>query len=203
MSSSNCCFLTCIQASWEPGKVVWYFHLFKNFPQFILTHRVKGFTIVNEADFFLEFSCFFYDPRKVDNLISGSSAFSKSILSIWKFLGHILLKPNLEDFEHYLASKWNEYNCTGIWTFSGIAFGIRMKTDLFQSCGRCWAFHVCWCIECCTLAAASFRIWKSSAGIPSPPLALFTVMLPKPTWLRTPGCLALGEWPHHHDYLGH
>ena len=83
-----------------------YFHLFKNFPQFILTHRVKGFSIVNEAevDFFLEFSCFFYDLRKVDNLISGSSAFSKSSLNIWKFLGDILLKPNLEDFEHYLAS---------------------------------------------------------------------------------------------------
>ena len=106
MSSSNCCFLTCIQASWEPGKVFLYFHLFKNFPQFILTHRVKGFSIVNEAevDFFLEFSCFFYDLRKVDNLISGSSAFSKSSLNIWTFLGHILLKPNLEDFEHYLAS---------------------------------------------------------------------------------------------------
>ena len=82
MSSSNCCFLTCIHISQEAGQVVWYSHLFKNFPQFIVTHIVKGFGVVNKAevDIFLEFSCFFDDPADVGNLISGSSAFSKSVL---------------------------------------------------------------------------------------------------------------------------
>ena len=83
MSSSNCCFLTCIQISQEEGKVVWYFHLFKNFPQFVVIHTVKGFGVVKaEIDAFLELSCFFDDPTGVDNLISGSSAFSKSSLNI-------------------------------------------------------------------------------------------------------------------------
>ena len=106
MSNSNCCFLTCIQVSQEAGKVVWYSHLFKNFLQFVVTHTVKGFDIVNKAemDVFLELSCFFYDLTNVGNLISGSSAFSKSSLNIWKFLVHILLKSSLENFEHYFAS---------------------------------------------------------------------------------------------------
>ena len=80
-----CSFLTCIQVSQEARKVVWYFHLFKNFPQFVVIHTVKGFSVVNEADVFLEFSCFFYDPSDVGNLIAGSPAFSKSSLYIWKF----------------------------------------------------------------------------------------------------------------------
>ena len=86
--------------------MVWYSHLFQNFPQFIVIHTVKGFGIVNkvEIDLFPELSCFFYDPMDVGNLISGSSAFSKSSLYIWKFSVHILLKPSLKDFEHYLAS---------------------------------------------------------------------------------------------------
>ena len=85
--------------------MVWYSHLFRNFPQFIVIHTVKGFSVVNEAeDVFLEFSCFFYNPMDVGNLISGSSAFSKSSLSIWKFSVHVLLKPGLENFEHYFAS---------------------------------------------------------------------------------------------------
>ena len=85
--------------------VFWYSHLVQNFPQFIVIHTVKGFGIVNKAEVnvFLEFSCFFYDPTDVGNLISGSSAFSKSSLNIWKFTVHILLKPGLEDFEHYFA----------------------------------------------------------------------------------------------------
>ena len=100
MSSSNCCFLTCIQVSQEAGQVVWYSHLFQNFPQFVVIHTVKGFVIVNKAlvDVFLEFSCFFYDPTNVGNLISGSSAFSKSGLYIWKFLVLIMLKLILKDF---------------------------------------------------------------------------------------------------------
>ena len=92
MSSFNCCFLTCIQFSQETGKVVWYSHLFKNFPQFVVIHTVKSFSVVNEAEVgvFLEFSCFFYDPSDVGNLISGFSAFSKSSLNIWKFSVHVL-----------------------------------------------------------------------------------------------------------------
>ena len=93
--------------------MVWYSHLLKNFPQFVVIYTVKGFGIVNKAevDVFLEFSCFFYDPDDVGNLISGSSVFSQSGLYIWKFLVHILLKPSLKDFEHDLASPSNEYNC--------------------------------------------------------------------------------------------
>src|SRR5574337_985406 len=104
MSSYNCCFLTCIQVSQEAGQVVWYSHLLKNFPQFIVIHTVKGFGIVNKAEInvFLELSCFFHVPADVGNLISCSSAFSNTSLNIWKFTVHILLKPGLENFEHYL-----------------------------------------------------------------------------------------------------
>ena len=86
--------------------MVWCSHLLKNFPQFVVIHTVKGFGIINEAevDDFLELSCFFYDPMDVGNLISGSSAFSKSSLNIWNFMVHVLLKPGLENFEHYFAS---------------------------------------------------------------------------------------------------
>ena len=105
MSSSNCCFLTCIQISLEAGQVVRYSHLFKNFPQFVVIHTVKGFGTVNKADIdvFLELSCFFHDPADVGSLISGSSAFSKTKLNIWKFTVHILLKSGLENFEHCFA----------------------------------------------------------------------------------------------------
>ena len=86
--------------------MVWYSHLFKNFPQFVVIYIVKGFSVVNEAeiDVFLEFSSFFHDPTDVGNLISGSSAFSKTSLNIRKFMVHILLKPGLENFEHYFTS---------------------------------------------------------------------------------------------------
>ena len=106
MSSSNCCFLTWTQVSQEAGQVVWYSHLLQNFPQFIVIHTVKGFCIVNKAeiDVFVELSCFFDDPADVGNLISGSSAFSKTSLNIWKFMVHILLKPDLENFEHSFTS---------------------------------------------------------------------------------------------------
>ena len=102
MSSSNYCFLTCIQISQEEGKVIWYSHLLKNFPQFVVIHTVKGFGVVNKAevDVFLERSCILYDPAYVGNLISGSSAFSKTSLNIWKFMVYVLLKPGLESFEH-------------------------------------------------------------------------------------------------------
>jgi len=95
MSSSNCCFLTCIQISQDAGQVVWYSHLFQNFPQVIVSHTVKGFGIVNKAEIhaFLELSCFFHDPADVGNLISGSSAFSKTSLNIRKFTVQLFLKP--------------------------------------------------------------------------------------------------------------
>src|SRR5574337_667318 len=99
MSSSNCCFLTWIQISQEAGQVVWYSHVLQNFSQFIVIHTVKAFGIINKAeiDVFLELSCFFDDPAYVCNLISGSSAFSKTSLNIWKFTVHKLLKPGLEN----------------------------------------------------------------------------------------------------------
>ena len=94
--------------------MVWYSHLFKNFSHFVVIHTIKGFSIVNEAevDVFLELSCFFDDPVNVDNLISGSSVFSKSSLYIWKFSVHVLLKSSLKDFELKFTSMWNEHNCT-------------------------------------------------------------------------------------------
>ena len=136
MSSSNCCFLTCIQISQEAGQMACYSHLFKNFPQFIVSHTVKGCNIVNETevDVFLEFSCFFYDPTDVGKLISGSSAFSKSSLNIWKFNVHLLLKPGLETFEYYFGSVWDECNCAVIWTFFGIA--------LLREWNEIWPFPV-------------------------------------------------------------
>ena len=138
MSGSNCCFLTCIQVSQKTGKVVWYFYLFKNFPQFVVIHTVKGFSVVSETelDFFLEFSCFFCASTDVGNLISGSSAFSKSSLYIWKFLAHVLLNFSLEDFEHDLASMWNECNCVVVWTL----FGIAILCDWNEN----WPFLVLW-----------------------------------------------------------
>ena len=138
MSSSNCCFLTCIQISQEAGQVVWYSHLLKNFPQFVVIHTVKVFGIVNKAevDVFLELSCFFDYPTDVGNLISCSSAFSKSSLNTWKFMVHILLKPVLENFEHYFASVWYECNCVIVWTFFGIAFLWDWNEN--------WPFPVLW-----------------------------------------------------------
>ena len=132
ISSSNHCFLTCIQISQEAGKLVCYSHLLKNFPQFAVIHTVKGFSVVNEAeaDVFLEFSCFFCDWMDVGNLMSGSSVFSKSSLNIWKLSVHILLKPWLENFEHYFASVWDDCNCAVVWTFFGIAFSLGLEWTL-------------------------------------------------------------------------
>ena len=182
MSSSNCCFLTCIQISQEVGKMVWYSHLFQNFPQFVVIHTIKGFGIVNKAeiDVFLELSCFFHDPMNVGNLISHSSAFSKSSLNIWNFTVHVLLKPGLENFEHYFASVWDEYNCVVVWIFFGIAFLWDWNENWpFPILWPLLSFQIYWLIECSTFTASSFKIWNSSTGIPSSPLALFVVMLPK------------------------
>ena len=124
MSSSNCCFMICIQISQEAGQVVWYAHLFQKFPQIVVIHTVKGFGIVNktEIDVSLELCCFFFDPADVGNLISGSSAFSKRSLNIWMFTVHVLLKPGLENFEHYFASVWDVCNCVVVLAFFGIVF---------------------------------------------------------------------------------
>ena len=138
MSNSNCCFLTYIQVSQEAGQVVSYSHLFQNFPQFIVIHTVKGFGIVDKAeiDVILELSCFFHDPSDVGNLISGSSAFSKTSLNIREFTVHVLLKPGLENFEHYFTSVWEECNCAVVWAFFGIAFLWNWNEN--------WPFPVIW-----------------------------------------------------------
>ena len=137
MSSSKCIFLTCIQLSQEAGQVVWYAHLLQNFPKFIVIHTVKGFGIVSKAeiDVFLELSCFFNDPTNVGNLSSISSAFSKTNMSIWKFMVHVLLKPVLENLEHYFTSMWDECNCV-VWAFFGIAFLWDWNEN--------WCFPVLW-----------------------------------------------------------
>ena len=174
MSSSNCCFLTCIQVFLysKSGSLV-----FPSLSEFsaVYCDPHKGFGIANKAeiDVFLELSCFFDDPAGVGNLISGSSAFSETSLNMWKLMAHVLLKPGLENFEHYFTCVWDKYNCAVVWAFLALLFfGIGMKTDLFQACGHCWVFQICWHTECSTLTASSFRIWNSSTGIPSPPLAL-------------------------------
>ena len=132
------CFLTYIQVSWETGKVIWYSHLFKNFPQFAVFHTIKGFRIVSEAEVnvFLEVPCFLYDPWTIGNLISHSSAFSDPSLNIWKFLIHVLLKPCLKDFKHNLARMWNECSCMVVWTSFDIA--------LLWNWNENWPFLVLW-----------------------------------------------------------
>ena len=156
MSSSNCCFLTCIQISQEAGQVVWYSHLFQNFPQFIVIHTVKGFGIVNKAeiDVLLELSFFSDDPADVGNLISGSSAFSKTNLNIWRFMIHVLLKPGLGNFEHYFTSVWDECNCAIVWAFFGITFLLDWNEN-WPFPVHCWVFQICWHIECTTFTASS------------------------------------------------
>ena len=134
-----CPFLTAVSwPSQEEGQVVWYSHLFQNFPQFIVIHTVRDFGIVKKAeiDVFLELSCFFNGPVDVGNLISGSSAFSKSSLNIWKFTVHILLKSGLENFEHYFTSVWDECNYVVVWAFFGIAFLWDWNEN--------WPFPVLW-----------------------------------------------------------
>ena len=152
--------------------MVWYSHLFQNFPQFVAFHTVKGFSIVNEANVFLEFSCLFYQQMfAIWSLVplpflnpawtSWSSRFTNCWSLAWKILSITLpvceMSAIVWYFEQSLALPF---------------FGAGMKTDLFQSRGHCWVFQICWHIECSTFTASSFRIWNSSTGIPSPPLAL-------------------------------
>ena len=180
MSSSNCC----IQISQEAGEVVWYSHHLKNFPRFVVIHTVKGFGVVNKAevDVFLELSCFFDDPMDVSNLISGSSAFSKTNLNIWNFMAHEMLKQLYDN----LNILWH---C--------LSLGLEWKLTFL----RCWVFEICWHNECSTWTASPFRIQNSSARIPSSPLALLIVMLSKAhltsnswisgsRWVTTPSWLS-------------
>ena len=138
MSSSNCCLLTCIQISPEAGQEIWYSPLFQNFPQFVVIHIIKGFGIVNKAEIniFLELSWFFEYPADVGNLISGSSPFAKTSLNIWKSMVYLLLKPGLENLEHYFPRVWDECNCMVVWEFFGIAF--------LRDWNENWPFPVLW-----------------------------------------------------------
>ena len=157
MSSSNCCFLTYIQISQEAGQVVWYSHLLKNFPQFVMAHTVRGFSVVNETKVYvLELSCFLDDP--IWSLVplpflnpawtSGHSLFTCCWSLAWRIWSITLLACEMSAivqlFEHSLALPF---------------LGIGMKTDLFQSRGHCWVFQICCHIECSTFTASSFRIW--------------------------------------------
>ena len=170
-----------------------------------MIYTVKGFGIINKQMFFWKCLAFSMIQRMLA-IWSLSSAFSKPSLDIWKLMVHVLLKPGLKNFEHYFASMWDECNCVVVWTF----FGIALLWDWDEN----WPFPVLWVLlsfpdllaywmQHFNRTEPSFRIWSSSARIPSPPLSLFIVMLPKVHLTHTPGCLALGEWLHHHGYLGH
>ena len=120
--------------------MIWYSHLFQNFPQLVVVHTVKSFHIVNKAeiDVFLELSCFFNDPAIVGNLISGSSSSSKPSFNIWMFTVHVLPKPGLENFEHYFISMLAECNCVVVWAFFVIAF----LWDWNGNISTCFLFNV-------------------------------------------------------------
>ena len=206
MSSSNCCFLTCIQVSQEACQLVWYSRLFQSFPLFTVIHTVKGFDIVNKAeiDVFWNSLAFLMIQQMLAiwSLVpllflnppwtSGSSWFTYCWSLAWRILSITLLacemSTNVRSFEHSLALPF---------------FGIGIKIDLFRFCDHCWVFQICWLIECSTFTASSFRICNSSAGIPSPPLALFVVMLPK-AHLTSPSRMSGSRWmTHHPGYPGH
>ena len=149
LSSSNCCFLTCIQISQEAGKVVWYSHIFENFPHFVVIHMVKGFSVVNKAevDVFLELSCFFKDPTDVSTLISGSSAFSKSSLNMWKFT---VQKLSLEILSiTLLAVRWVQlcsslsilWHCLSLRLEWKLTFSSPVATAEFSKFAGNWVQH--------------------------------------------------------------
>ena len=183
MSSSNCCFLICIQISQEVGQVVWYFHLLKNFPQFVLICTVKHFRIINKVEIvvFLELSYFYYDPTNAGNLISGSSAFSNPGFNIWKFMVHILLKPGTGEFWALLWScvRWMKLcsslniicHCPSLgleWklTFSSPVVTVSLS-KLADILSATLSQHI--------LLGPEYSL----VGTPSPPLALCVLMLPK------------------------
>ena len=193
----SCCFLACIQVSQEPGNVVCDLHLFQNFPQFLVIHAVKIFSIVNETE--------------VDVFFWNSLAFSmiQWILAIWSLVPLPFLNPactsGSSKFTYHWSLAWGIISITLILCeMSAIMqqfqhslalpfFGIGMKTDLFQSCGHCWVFQICW-----AALSQGHLLGFGIAGIPSPPLVLF---MQKPSWLRNPWCLVLCEWSHHNGLL--
>ena len=162
MSSSNCLFLTCTQISQETGQVVWYSHLFQNFPQFVVIHTVKGFGIVNKAeiDVYLELSSFLMIQQMLAIWSLVPLPFLKPAWTSGKFLVLLLLKPSLKDFDLNLTSIWNEHSRMFEHYLALPLFGIEMKIDIFQSCGHCWVLQICCHIACSTLKASSFRFLK-------------------------------------------
>ena len=163
MFSSNCCFLTCIPPDFSGGRSGGLVFLsLEQFPQLVVIYTVKSFGLVNktEVDVFLELSWFFNDPMDVENLISGSSAFSKSSLNIWKFSAHIPLKPGLENFEHYFGNMWDECNCLVVWTFFGIAFLWDWNEN--------WPFPVLWPLLSCPNLLA---YWVQRSNVFSHPIS--------------------------------
>ena len=161
--------------------MVQYSHLLKNFPHYIVIHTVKGFGIVNKTDIyvFLGLSWFFHDPLDVGSLISGSSAFTKTTLNIWKFTVYVLLKPGWRNFDHYFNSVWDECNYAVAWTFFGIAFLWDWNENWPFPDRPLLTFPNMLHIVCSASTASSCRIWNSSTAIISPSLALLVVMLCK------------------------
>ena len=182
MSGSNCCFLSCIQISQEAGQVVWYSHLLKKFPQLLWCTQSKELWHSLKQKYMFFWNAFAF-------------LIIQWMLAIWSLAPLLFLDPAWKSesscFTYCWSLTWRIWCITMlacemsaiVWyfehSFAWPFFGIAMKTDFFQSCGHCWVFQICWCIECSTFTALSFRIQSSSTGIPSPPLALFVVMLSK------------------------
>ena len=198
MSSSNCCFLTCTQVSQKTSK--WSgtpisLRIFHNWLWFIQWKQKYMFFWNSFAFSMIQWMLAIWSLVPLPFLNTACTS--------WKLSVHILPKPSLKDFEPNPASMWNELNCMVAGKLCHCPFsGLEWKLT-FSSPVTAAEFSNLLIYLCSTLTASSFRIWNSLVGIPSPPVALFTVMLPKAHWLWIPGCLALGEWWHHHGYLGH
>ena len=200
IQGSNCCFLTCIQISQESGKMVWYTHLFKRFPEYYDPHSQslwcswwKRCRCVS-----LEFPSFLYDPANVVILVFSSSSFSKPSLDIWKFLVHMMLKPSMQNFKHDLTSMGDECNCLMVSTF--------FNTTLFGNWDEDWSFPVLWPQLGLPDLLKNWKKaswWHLALGFwialleSSHPLALLTAVLPKAHLTCSPERLALGGWSHH------
>ena len=144
---------------------------------------------------------FFWNSVAFSIIQQTLAIWSQSSLNIWKFMFTHCWRLAWRIFSITLLAVWDECNCVVVWAFFGSAFLWDWnETDLFQSCGHCWVFQIFWHIECSTFTASLLRIQNSSTGIPSPPLALFKVMLPK---AHLTSHFKMSELSHHHDYLGH
>ena len=163
MFSSNCCFLTCIHISQEAGKVVWYFHVLKNFPHFVVTHSRRPWCCqLNRSRCFSGMLLIFWWSNRYSQFDLWFLCLFKSSLNNCKFTLHILLKPGLENFEHYFVSVWDEYNCVVAWTFFGIVFLWNWNENWpFPALWPLLSFSICWHIESNTYTASSFKIFWS------------------------------------------